>query len=72
MCKTCNGTGGINIDHGWHISFNPCPDTNCDFVPDDSAIRILEAKLAEMEAMKHEHVKQRATHTTARKERCAV
>lgn len=31
MCKTCNGTGGINIEHSWGIEFHPCPSTNCDY-----------------------------------------
>lgn len=49
MCKTCNGTGGINIDHGWYVSFNPCPDRHCDFVPDNSDIERLLAELEEKE-----------------------
>ncbi len=31
MCKTCNGTGGINTEHSWGFSFHPCPDSHCDF-----------------------------------------
>ncbi|MFD2628807.1 hypothetical protein [Oceanobacillus kapialis] len=52
MCKTCNGTGGINIAHSWGVSFHPCPDTNCNRNKDDvlgEAIEILEGKLREME-----------------------
>lgn len=30
MCA-CNGTGGIQIEHTWGITFHPCPDTNCTF-----------------------------------------
>jgi len=31
VCKTCNSTGGINIEHDWGIQFEPCPDFNCDY-----------------------------------------
>lgn len=31
QCKTCNGTGGINIEHSWGISYHPCPDSHCNF-----------------------------------------
>ena len=31
MCKTCGGSGGINIEHDWGIQFEPCPDSDCTF-----------------------------------------
>ncbi|WP_156520684.1 hypothetical protein [Oceanobacillus sp. Castelsardo] len=31
MCKTCNGTGGINTEHSWGITFHPCPDSHCEY-----------------------------------------
>lgn len=30
MCA-CNGTGGIQVEHSWGMSFHSCPDTNCSF-----------------------------------------
>ena len=30
MCA-CGGTGGIQTEHTWGITFHPCPDTNCEF-----------------------------------------
>lgn len=30
MCL-CKGAGGITERRSWGISFNPCPDTNCQF-----------------------------------------
>lgn len=29
MCKTCNGTGGINIEHTWGWESHPCPNSDC-------------------------------------------
>lgn len=28
-CNTCNGTGGVYIDHGWGVEVHPCPSTKC-------------------------------------------
>ncbi|MFA1821192.1 hypothetical protein ACDX78_13630 [Virgibacillus oceani] len=49
MCKTCNGTGGLAIDNGYYLQFEPCPDSQCDFVRDDSDIERLKAELNRME-----------------------
>jgi len=29
VCNTCNGTGGVYIDHGWGVEVHPCPSTKC-------------------------------------------
>ncbi|MUV39446.1 hypothetical protein JNUCC1_03324 [Lentibacillus sp. JNUCC-1] len=47
MCQTCNGTGGLAIEHSWGIQFEPCPDTNCDFEVDNSDLERLQAWLDE-------------------------
>lgn len=44
MCKTCNGTGGLNIEHSWGLQSFPCPDSNCDF-DNEKAIREQEATI---------------------------
>ena len=31
VCKTCGGSGGLNIEHDWGIQFEPCPDSHCTF-----------------------------------------
>jgi len=31
MCQTCNGTGGITLEHNWGLEVVPCPSSNCDF-----------------------------------------
>lgn len=49
MCKTCNGKGGLAIDNGFYYEFTPCPDSHCDFVPDDSDLERLKANLKKME-----------------------
>lgn len=48
MCKTCNGTGGTNIEHGeWGVSFNPCPD--CDHEKEKERLRkYYEYRLAQL------------------------
>lgn len=30
MCL-CKGLGGIAEQHSWGISYNPCPDSHCQF-----------------------------------------
>lgn len=49
MCKTCNNTGGINIDRGWMVEFHPCPDSHCDYQMRtlDESIAILKSKLTD-------------------------
>lgn len=52
MCRKCNGTGGVNTEHSWGISFDPCPNRACRRDGNeaiDEAIEILEGKLREME-----------------------
>ncbi|WP_036574801.1 hypothetical protein [Oceanobacillus picturae] len=52
MCRTCNGTGGINKEHSWGIQFTPCPNRACRRDGNeviDEAVSILEEKLREME-----------------------
>jgi hypothetical protein len=31
MCTTCNGTGGITIQHTWGAEIYPCKNPNCDY-----------------------------------------
>jgi hypothetical protein len=49
MCKTCKGTGGLVIDHGYYAEYRPCPDSHCDFKRDDSDLERLQAWLNSLE-----------------------
>ena len=54
MCKTCNGQGGLEIEHKWGIQFKPCPDSHCDFDREEAwkkTQQSIKDKLNELDAL---------------------